>query len=234
MTQEIQVIASQAFKDPYSAMVEDFERESGYRVVTRWLPTVEILSRVRAGEVADVIIMSTAGIADLVGAGMIMESSVQNYVQSGIGFGMQKGAVKPDISSLQAVQKTLLEAESIAYSTGPSGVYLAKLFDTLGLTATLSSKLKIIQGELVGEVVRRGEAQIGLQQIPEILAVSGIDYVGPLPPEIQHTTCFAFGLHTKNRNLPGVQAWLSTLLNDQALHHLRKYGLEPVGSNSQP
>jgi molybdate transport system substrate-binding protein len=228
MASEIKVIASVAFKDAYLAMQPDFEKTTGHRVTTLWLPTVEIMSRLKSGESADLVIMASSGIDELSKLGIIKPESRQNYVQSGIGIGMQKGAKKPDISSADAVKQALLNAKSVAYSTGPSGVYLVSLFEKMGITAAIAPKLKVIQGEPVGAVVERGDAEIGLQQVPEILAVPAIDYVGPLPPEIQRITTFVFGTHQKVGDSAAVKAWMTTLQSAAAIPIIKKFGLDPA------
>jgi molybdate transport system substrate-binding protein len=228
MPSEIKVIASVAFKDAYLAMVPDFEKSTNYCVNTFWLPTVEIMQRLKGDEIADLVIISAAGIDELIQLGKIQAQSRKNYLRSGIGIGMQRGATRPDLSNQEAFKKALLQAKSVAYSTGPSGVYLAALFEKMGMTAALAPKLILVQGEPVGEVVRRGEAEIGLQQIPEILAVSEIDLVGPLPPEIQVMTTFTFGIHEKVSDLRAVQAWIERLQDETALPLIKQYGLEPV------
>lgn len=228
MASEIKVISSVAFKDAYLAMQAGFEQSSGHKVTTLWLPTVEIMQRLKAGESADLVIIASNGIEELMRLGKIQNMSAQPYVKSGIGIGMQRGSAKPDISSSEALKQALLNAKSVAYSTGPSGVYLVSLFEKLGITKALAPKLKIIQGEPVGAVVERGEAEIGLQQIPEILSVPSIDYVGPLPSDIQSITVFSFGIHEQVRDKNAVQAWIKTLTSKDAVLPIKKYGLEPA------
>ncbi len=228
MPSEIKVIASVAFKDAYLAMLPDFEKSTNYRVNTFWLPTVEIMQRLKGDEIADLVIISAAGIDELIQFGKLEAQSRKNYLRSGIGVGVQRGAAKPDLSNQETFKQALLQAKSVAYSTGPSGVYLAALFKKMGMTAALAPKLILVQGEPVGEVVRRGEAEIGLQQIPEILAVPEIDFVGPLPPEIQVMTTFAFGIREKVSDVIAVQAWIKRLQDDTALPFINQYGLEPA------
>jgi molybdate transport system substrate-binding protein len=172
--------------------------------------------------------MATSGIDELIKLGKIQKDLRQTYVKSGIGIGMQKGSVKPDLSTAEAVKTALLNAKSVAYSTGPSGVYLVALFEKMGITAQLAPKLKVIQGEPVGAVVQRGEAEIGLQQVPEILAVPAIDFVAPLPAEIQNITVFAFGVHEKVNDLAATKAWMKTLQSDAAVPLIKKFGLDPA------
>lgn len=226
MAAEIKVIASVAFKDAYLAMIPEFEKSTGNRVTTLWLPTVEVMSRMKGGEAADLVIIAGNGIDELTRLGKIQAGSRQDYVKSGIGIGMRKGAVKPDLSSAEAVKSALLSAKSVAYSTRPSGVYLVSLFQKMGITDALAPKLKIVQGEPVGAVVERGEAEIGFQQVPEILSVPSIDLVGPLPPEIQYVTVFAFGIHEKVSDIAATKALINTLKSNAAVPLIKKYGLE--------
>lgn len=228
MAADIKVISSVAFKDAYLSMQPGFEKATGHTVTTLWLPTVEIMSRLKSGESADLVIIATNGIEELIRLGKIDPSSARPYVKSGIGIGMQRGSVKPDIGTPQALKQALLNAKSVAYSTGPSGVYLVSLFEKLGITQALAPKLKIIQGEPVGAVVERGEAEIGLQQIPEILSVPAIDYVGPLPAAIQSITVFSFGVHQKVSDRNAVEAWIKTLTSKEAIATIQKHGLDPA------
>ena len=226
MASEIKVISSVAFKEAYLAMIPEFEKATGHRVTTLWLPTVEIMNRLKGGEAADLVIVASNGIDELTRLGKIQAGSRQDYVKSGIGIGMRKGSFKPDISSAEAVKTALLNAKSVAYSTGPSGVYLVSLFQKMGVTEAIAPKLKVIQGEPVGAVVERGDAEIGFQQVPEILSVPGIDLVGPLPPEIQFVTIFAFGIHEQVRDLAATKDLIKTLKSGPAVPLIKKYGLE--------
>ncbi|MEI7532099.1 MAG: substrate-binding domain-containing protein [Betaproteobacteria bacterium] len=227
-SREIKVISSIAFKSVYLEMLPLFEQSTGFLVNTLWLPTVEMTSRLKNGEAADLVIMSQGGIEDLIECQVLKPESKTNYLQSVIGVGVQRGALKPDLSSVENFKKSLLEAKSIAYSTGPSGVYLLDLFRKIGISEQIKDKIKIIQGEPVGEVVQRGEAEIGFQQVPEILDVPGIDYAGPLPPEIQKLTVFSFGIHVLTKNEDIVLQWIKFLKSPAGLSLAIKRGLEPV------
>jgi molybdate transport system substrate-binding protein len=223
---EINVMSTVAFKDAYLEMLPAFERTSGHKVVTQWVPTVEVLRRIKAGETVDLVLMAANGLEDLAKAGKIESASQTPFVKSGVGMAVRAGAPRPDVSSVETFKRTLLAAKSVGYSTGPSGSYLVGLFERLGIAADIKAKTKLIQGEPVGEFVARGEAEIGFQQIPEILPVKGIQYLGPLPAEIQYTTVFSAGLHTAARQADAARAWIKFLKTPEAAVFYKKYGME--------
>ena len=223
---EINVMSTVAFKDAYLEMLPAFERTSGHKVVTQWVPTVEVLRRIKAGETVDLVLMAANGLEDLAKAGKIESASQTPFVKSGVGMAVRAGAPRPDVSSFETFKRALLAAKSVAYSTGPSGSYLVGLFERLGIAADIKAKTKLIQGEPVGEFVARGEAEIGFQQIPEILPVKGIQYLGPLPAEIQYTTVFSAGLHTAARQADAARAWIKFLKTTEAAVFYKKYGME--------
>ena len=229
MTQpvEIGVLSTVACKDAYLALLPGFERATGHKVVTQWVPTVEVLRRIKGGEAVDLVLMAAAGIDELTGAGKIVSGSATPFVKSGIGIAARAGAPVPDVSSVEAFKRTLLAAGSIAYSTGPSGNYLAGLFERIGIAAGIKAKTQIMQGIPVGDVVARGDAEIGFQQIPELLPVKGIQYLGPLPPEIQYRTVFAAGLHVSAKQAQAAQAWVKFLKTPEAAALYKKFGMEP-------
>ena len=149
-------------------------------------------------------------------------------MKSGIGVAVRQGAAKPDLSSGEAVKKALLAAKSIGYSTGPSGVYLAGLFARMGIAEAVKPKIKVATpGVPVGTLVASGEAEIGLQQISELLPVAGIAYLGPLPADIQHTTVFAGALHTGATHMEAAKALMNFLTAPAAVPVIKAKGLEP-------
>ncbi len=223
---EINIMSTVAFKDAYLEMLPAFERTSGHKVVTQWVPTVEVLRRIKAGETVDLVLMAANGLEDLAKAGKIESASQTPFVKSGVGMAVRAGAPRPDVSSVETFKRTLLAAKSVGYSTGPSGSYLVGLFERLGIAADIKAKTKLIQGEPVGEFVARGEAEIGFQQIPEILPVKGIQYLGPLPAEIQYNTVFSAGLHTAARQAEAARAWIKFLKTPEAAEFYKKYGME--------
>jgi len=223
------VIASLAVKAAYLELVPPFERKSGEKIDTQWVGMADIRKRMLAGEVTDVVIGSAALIEDLVAAGSLDSRTRVDIAKSGVGAAVRAGARKPDLGSVEALKTALRAAQSVVYSSGPSGVYLADLFERLGMADELKSKAtQAPPGVLVGELVARGEYELCFQQLPELRQVSGIDYVGPLPPEVQLITLFAGAVHSRSAQSKGGTAWLKHLASREAQPVLRKHGLEPA------
>jgi molybdate transport system substrate-binding protein len=208
-------------------MVGEFQQQTGIQVITSWMPTVEIIEHIEKGEAGDLVILSGNNIDDLIGKGFLLANSRSNYVSSGIGIGIRKNTPKPPITSEEDFKQTLMNANSIGYSTGPSGVYLKNLFHKMGIAEQIESKIRIVQGEPVGKVVLRGDAEIGLQQIPEILSVPEIEYLGPLPPALQSITTFAFAIPSNKSKTKAVELWMNTLKSPIAEPIIRRFGLKP-------
>jgi molybdate transport system substrate-binding protein len=224
---DVTVMMSAAFKEAYDRLVPQFENVSRHRVVTIQAPTVDMMARLKGGETVDLVIMAAPAIDALIKDGKIVAGSNVNVARSGIGVAVRKGAPKPDIGSAQALKNALLAASSIAYSTGPSGVYLARLFERIGIGDQLKSKIKQIKGEPVGAVVARGDAEIGFQQVSELLPVPGIEFLGPLPEEIQEVTVFAAGLHVGAKEPDGAKALVKFLTAPDAAPVIKKTGMQP-------
>lgn len=224
----IKVMASAAFREAYLELVPQFERASGHTVTTLWVPSVQMMSRLKGGETVDLVILSAASLDELVTAGII--ANRVDLARSGIGIAVRAGAPKPDIRSGEAVKRAVLAAKSVVYSTGPSGIYLAGLFERMGIAAQVKAKLKQVQGEPAGGVVARGEAEIGFQQMSELLPVPGIDIVGPLPPEIQQITAFSAGLHVAAKEPVTAKALVQFLTAPAAAPIIRKKGMEPASA----
>ena len=225
----MKVISSLAVKAAYLELAPAFEKQSGKKLATEWVGMVDIRKRMLAGDWADVVIGSRALIDELTVAGKIVRGSHVDLVQSGVGVAVRAGAPKPDISSVEALERALLAAKSIAYSSGPSGVYLAGLFERLGIAQALKRKAyQAPPGVLVGELIARGEYELGFQQVPELLAVGrAIEIVGELPPEIQTITVFSGGIPSAAKEPEAAKALLEFLSGAEASAVIRKHGMQP-------
>ena len=230
MTQaaDINVLASNALKEAYLELVPGFEKATEHKVATTWAGTNDIKKRMAAGETYDLVIMAGPALDELIKQGKIVPGSRVDLAKSGVGVAVRAGAPKPDISSGDALKRALLAAKSIAYSSGPSGVYMEGLFRRLGIADEIKPKLKQTQpGNPVGEVIARGEAEIGFQQVSELLPIAGIDYIGPLPPDIQHITVFSGGIHTGAKQPDAAKALVKFITAPAAVPVIKKKGMEP-------
>ena len=225
---EIKVLSTQATEEAYRELVPQFEQASGHKVSTIFTGTLDVQKRIAAGETYDLIIMAGPAIDDYIKAGKIVPGSRVDLAKSGVGVAVRGGAPKPDIGSTEALKKTLIAAKSIGYSTGPSGVYLTGLFQRLGLAEQVAPKLKQTPtGVFVGTLVASGEAEIGFQQVSELSHFPGVDFVGPLPADVQQTTAFASGIHVGAKEADAARAWVKFLTTPAAAAAYRRRGLEP-------
>jgi molybdate transport system substrate-binding protein len=225
---EIKVLSTQAPEQAYRELVPQFERASGHTVTTNFTGTLDVQKRIASGEAYDLIIMAGPAIDDFIKSGKIVSGSRVNIARSGVGVAVRAGAPKPDISTTEAVKKTLLGAKSIGYSTGPSGVYLTGLFGRLGVADAIKSKLKQTPtGVFVGNIVADGTAEIGFQQVSELAHFPGVDFVGPLPADIQETTVFASGIQAGAKQVDAAKDWIKFLTAPAAAAAFKSKGLEP-------
>jgi molybdate transport system substrate-binding protein len=225
---EIKVLSTQAAEQAYRELVPQFEAASGHKVSTIFTGTVDLQKRIAAGEMYDLIIMAGPAIDDFIKAGKVVPGSRVDLAKSGVGVAVPAGAPKPDIGSVEALKKTLIAAKSIGYSTGPSGVYMIGLFQRLGLADAVKPKLKQTPtGVFVGTIVANREVEIGFQQVSEFLHFAGVDYVGPLPAEVQEITVFAAGIQVGAGEAEAAKAWVKFLTAPAAGPVFRKMGLEP-------
>ena len=217
----------------YVALAPQFERATGHTVVTlatsAGIGADSILSRVRRGEPVDVIILNRAGIDDLIKEGKVVAASRVDLARSSIGMAVRRGAPKPDISTVDALKRALLQAKSVAYSAQVSGIYLAaELFPRLGIADQMAKKSIRVEVGRVAAVVARGEAEIGFQQISELLEVQGVDYVGPLPPEVQRVTVFTAAVSAGAKNPDAARALIEFLASPRGIDEMSKSGLDPI------
>jgi molybdate transport system substrate-binding protein len=225
---EIKVLSSAGTREAYQELVPAFEKASEHKVTTTWAGTADIMKRIQAGETYDLVIMSAQGLDELTRLGKIVAGSRVDIAKSGVGVAVKAGAAKPDFSSSEALKRTLLAAKSIGYSTGPSGVYLVGLFQRMGIADAIKAKVKQVPpGVPVGTIIASGEAEIGFQQVSELIRFPGIDYVGPLPAEVQETTVFAAGLHPAATQVEAAKALVKFLTAPAAVPVIKSTGMEP-------
>ena len=180
-----------------SRTATQFEKATGNKVTVEWSGTPDIQKRIAAGEAADVVILGNSGTEELIRQGKLAPGSRANFAKSGVGVAVREGTPEPDISTADAVKKAVLAAKSVAYSAGASGAYIVSMLQKMGIADQAKAKTTPVKpGEPVGAVVARGDAEIGFQQISELIPVKGIQYLGPLPPEIQNVTVFSGGVHS--------------------------------------
>jgi len=225
----IKGISSMATRQVLADLVAAFEARSGASVAIESVGGVDAAKRVQAGEAFDVVILASDAIDKLIAAGRIDGASKTDLVRSGVAVAVKAGAPHPDIGSESALRSAVLAARSLSYSTGPSGVALAALFERWGIADEI--KPRIVQappGVPVGTLVARGEVELGFQQLAELIHVQGIDLLGPMPPEIQIVTTFSAGVGTGSAHAEAVRAMLAFMASPEAEAAKRAQGMDPA------
>lgn len=231
--QGLRVMISGAFYSTYTEMTPVFEKKSGYRLITMRGSSMGTTSdaipvRLQNGEEADVIIAARTALDDLAGKGFVRGDTEVDLARSPIGLAVRAGAPVPDISTVAALKKTLLRAKSIAYSDSASGIYVSsELFHRLGISDLVATKAQKIDATPVGEVVAAGKAEVGFQQMSELMAVPGITVVGPIPKEVQKITVFSAGVTTRAKSPAAAKLLIETLSTGEARSIMKRKGLEP-------
>jgi molybdate transport system substrate-binding protein len=231
---EVRVMISGGLSAAYNALVPEFEKATGNKVITAYGPSMgttqnAIPVRLERGEPADVLIMVGYALDDLIKQGKAVAGSRVDLVNSKIGVAVKAGSPKPDISSADAVKRALLAARSVAYSDSASGVYIStEMFEKLGIADAMKDKAKKIPATPVAEIVSRGEAELGFQQISELKPVAGIDIVGPLPDSLQKVTVFSAGIASASREPEAGKALINFLASPAAREVIVNSGLEPI------
>jgi molybdate transport system substrate-binding protein len=191
----LKVISSMATKDVLQFLAHDFQQRESTSVAVESIGGVNVNRRVRAGEVFDLVVLAADAIDQLIAEGHLRAGSRVDFVSSGIVAAVKAGAKLVDIATLDALKQAILGAKTISYSTGPSGVYLEKLFTQWGIAEQVKPRLVVAApGVPVGSLLASGEAELGFQQLSELISLPGITLLGPLPPEIQLVTTFSAGV----------------------------------------
>ncbi len=218
-----------ATRQVLAELTAGFEQATGHRASIEAVGGVDAAQRVMAGEAFDVVVLASDAIAKLLAAGCIVPGSVVDLVRSGVAVAVPAGAPQPDIGSEDAVRQAVLAARSISYSTGPSGVALAKLFERWGIAGEIAGRMvQAPPGVPVGSLVAKGEVELGFQQLSELLHVQGIAIVGPLPPAIQITTTFSAGIGALSQQADAARELLAYMASPQAADAKHRQGMSPA------
>ena len=229
MTHPIRIISSMATRQLLADLVAEFQKTSAQEVHVESVGGVDAAKRVKDGEAFDVVALAANAIDQLTDAGKIVPGSRVDLVKSGVAIAVRAGAPRPNIGSEEAVRKAVLAAKSLSYSTGPSGVQLAKLFERWGIAEQI--KDRIVQappGVPVGSLVADGKVELGFQQLSEMMNLPGIDVLGPLPPEIQIITTFSAGLSVTSTQPDAVRTMLDFMVSPASAEPKRRNGMEPA------
>ena len=229
---EIKVLTAGAFKPVVLALVPDFEKQSGHKVIVDNGTVGELQTRIEGGETFDVAVITPGVVDGLIAKGKIAAGSRLNLAGVSVGVMVKQGAPKPDVSTVDAFKRALLAAKSVAYidpaSGGSSGIYIDKLLERLGIADQIRPKAKLKKGGHVADLIVSGDAELGLHQISEIVPVKGVQLVGPLPKEIQNTTIYAAGLSASANDKSAAQALIKALAGPAAAAVLKAKGMEPA------
>jgi molybdate transport system substrate-binding protein len=229
MTQRLTGISSMATRLLLQEITAAYAREAGVAVAIESVGGVDALKRVQAGEAVDVVVLASDAIDKLVASAHIVPGSKVDVARSGVAIAVRAGAAHPAIDSDDAVKRAVLAARTIGFSTGPSGVALAKLFERWGIADAIKSRVVTAQpGIPVGSLVAKGDVELGFQQLSELLHVEGIDVLGPMPAAIQILTTFSAGACAASTQPDAVRALLAFMGSAATADAKRRQGMEPA------
>lgn len=218
-----------ATRQVLAELVNAYQQHAGQSVAIESVGGVDAAKRVAAGEAFDVAILASDAIDKLIASGHVLAGSKVDLVHSGVAVAVRAGAPKPDISSEAAVRDAILQARNLSYSTGPSGVALAKLFERWGIAGQIKDRIVTPPpGIPVGSLVAKGEVALGFQQLSEMLNLEGLTVLGPLPPAIQITTTFSAGICASSTRADAVRAMLAYMASPVAAEAKRRQGMDPA------
>ena len=227
---EIKVLTTGAFKQVVVALVPEFEKATGHKVTVDNGTVGQLQKRVDGGETFDVLVLSPKGIDDYIKAGKIAAGSNARVGKVGVGVMVKEGAPKPDVGTVDAFKKALLAAKTVGYidpaSGGSSGIYVADLLVKLGIADQVKPKARLQKGGHVSDLVKAGEAEIGIHQISEIVGQPGVTLIGPLPAEIQNYTVYAVGVAAGAKEAEAAKAFIKVLTGPSAAGVLKSKGME--------
>ena len=211
---ELRILSAGAAKAVIADTIPNFERKTGHTIVIDYTPVGPILKRLAEGEQRDIVVLSAEGMSEAAAKGWTSPATVTEVGRVGMGVAVKEGAPRPDIATTEAFKKTLLAAKSVAYvdpTRGTSGRHFAAVMEKLGIAAEMKPKSRTLPGGFVAELVAKGEAELAVHQITEILPVKGVVLVGPLPPELQKVTIYQAAATAKARDADAARAFLANL-----------------------
>lgn len=224
----LKVLSSMAAREVLAELARGFTAQTGQPVDAEAAGGVEVAKRIQTGEAADVVVLSDTAIDKLIAAGALGANRV-DLVKSGVAIAVRSGADRPDVSTEGAVKAAVATASSLSYSTGPSGVYLEKLFARWGILESIRSRIVVPPpGIPVGSLVADGKAALGFQQLSELLNLAGIEVLGPLPEAIQTITTFSAGISVRSEQPQRAAELLQYMCLPAATSVKQRYGMEPV------
>ncbi|HAX20426.1 MAG TPA: molybdenum ABC transporter substrate-binding protein [Hydrogenophaga sp.] len=231
MASPIRIISSMATKQVLADLIALYRQAHPDTVIElESVGGVDAAKRVQAGEAFDIVALASNAVAQLTSDGKVVAGSTVDVVRSGVALAVRRGAPHPDITSEAAVKQAVLAARTLGYSTGPSGVQLAKLFERWGIAEQIKDRIVTAPpGVPVGSLVAKGEVALGFQQLSELMSLEGIDVLGPLPADIQIITTFSAGLATASTQPDAVRALLAFLVSPATGPTKQRNGMEAAG-----
>jgi molybdate transport system substrate-binding protein len=226
---ELTVLTSQGVVSAVRDLAPAFEKASGHKVIVSFEAGPSLMNKINANAPADLVTHYPSAVDDLIKQGKVLAGTRTDFARGGIGLAVKAGAPKPDIGSPEAFKRAMLAAKSVAYSrAGASGIYMAKLMERLGIADEMKPKTKLVDGVPVAEIVAKGEAELGLQQINVLLPIAGVDYVGALPGDLQDYVEFAAGVLTVSKEPEAAKALARFMSSAEAVPLVKKSGMEPA------
>lgn len=229
MTTRISGISSMATRQVLAELASAYQRHHGVVVAFESVGGVDAAKRVQAGEPFDVVVLSADAIDKLLAAGCVIADSKTDLVHSAVAIAVRTGAARPDIGSEESLQRAVLSARSIGYSTGPSGVALMKLFERWGMVDTVRNRIvQAPAGVPVGQLVAKGEVELGFQQLSELAGLPGIDVLGLMPSGCEIVTTFSAGLCAVSRQPESARELLAFMRSSDVADIKRHHHMEPA------
>ena len=227
MTTSLKLLSSMAGREILAGLAAEFERATGQEVRTEAAGGVNVVKRIQAGEPVDVVVLTRDAIDKLIAEEKLISGSRVDLTKSGVAVAVRSGAPRPRIDTAEALRQAVLAAHSVAYSTGPSGVHLEKVFERWGIRDEIKSRLVVAPpGVPVGSLIAKGEVELGFQQLSELMHLAGVDVVGPLPAEAQIITTFSGAISKHSGQPDAARALLRFMAAPAAAALKQRHGME--------